>query len=236
MRKGGGKAKGAGFERDVCKALSLWITAGAKEDCFWRSAMSGGRATVGRKKGKELTRQAGDITATSPEGHALTDYWYVECKFVKELRYHLALITGEGALAQYWREAVTQATAHKKMPMLIAKQNGQKTIVLVPTAHLINPYGSAMYPAAHLGRFSILRADVLDWEGMLKLPYQPRKETSGPFVTDYPFLKPGELERILFPGRRPKPPKIKRERLDIPKTSWLRKGTRLSNAVKRERL
>lgn len=232
MRKGGGKAKGAGFERDICKALSLWITQGKNEDCFWRSAMSGGRATVGKRKGKDLARQAGDITATSPEGHLLTDYWYVECKFVKKLDYHLALITGEGALARFWKEAAQQATAHKKMPMLIAKQNMQKTIVLVPTAHLINPYGSAMYPPSHLGRFAKLRADVLDWEGMLKLPYQPRAQ--GPFVTDYPFLKPGELDRIL--GTKKKPG-IVRERLDtIPKTSWLKKGTRLSSAVKRVRL
>jgi len=46
MRKGGGKAKGASFERDICRRLSLWVSAGKQEDVFWRSAMSGGRSTV----------------------------------------------------------------------------------------------------------------------------------------------------------------------------------------------
>lgn len=210
MRKGGGKAKGASFERDVCKKLSLWITQGKREDCFWRSAMSGGRATVGRRKGADHQRQAGDITATSPEGHVLTDKWYIECKNVKDLAITAALFNGIGALAKFWLEAVEQATHFKRMPMIIAKQNMQKTVVIVPSAHLINPYGTALYPKAMLGRLSILRADVLDFDGMLNLPFENRLKS-----VDEPFLKPGEIERILGAQtkKRKVKKKIKRERL-----------------------
>ena len=46
MRKGGGKEKGSSFERLVCKRMSMWLSKGERDDLFWRSAMSGGRATV----------------------------------------------------------------------------------------------------------------------------------------------------------------------------------------------
>jgi hypothetical protein len=209
MRKGGGKAKGASFERDVCKRLSLWITQGAREDCFWRSAMSGGRATVGRRKGKDHIRQAGDITATSPEGHVLTDKWYIECKNVKDLAITAALFNGVGTLAGFWREAVEQASHFKRMPMIIAKQNMQKTVVFVPSAHLLSPTGIAMYPRAMLGRWCLLRADIIDFDGMLKLPFQEHISS-----VDRPFLQPGEIAHIL--GAVTKKRKIKRERLPLP--------------------
>lgn len=212
-----GKAKGSEFEREVCKALSIWVSGGTHEDLFWRSAMSGGRATVGRKQGKNHQRHAGDISATSPEGHVLTDKWYVECKFYKDLAIQSALLKGIGKLSMFWREACEQATHYRRMPMLIAKENMSPCLVLMPTAHLITPTGVAAYPAAMLGRMAILRADVLSFEGMLKLPFRDRISS-----VEQPFLAPGELQRIL--GQRVNPhnadlgqikpkKKIKRERL-----------------------
>jgi hypothetical protein len=213
---GAGKRKGSAFERDVCKDLSRWVSGGSKEDLFWRSAMSGGRATVGRRKGKDHARHAGDISATSPEGHVLTDRWYVECKFYKDLAIQSALLKGIGKLAQFWRETCEQATHYHRMPMLIAKENMSPTIVLMPTSHLLSPYGTAPYPAALLGRMSILRADVLSMEGMCKLSFHER-----PDAVRHPFLHPGELQRILGQEVKPhnadlgpqKKIKIKRERL-----------------------
>jgi hypothetical protein len=77
MSNGRSKAKGSSFERDICKRLSLWVSDGEEQDCFWRSAMSGGRSTVANRRGVKLNRQAGDITSTSPEGHALTDKFFI---------------------------------------------------------------------------------------------------------------------------------------------------------------
>lgn len=173
--------------------------------------MSGGRATVGRKGGKDHVKHAGDITATDPLGHNLTDRWYVECKSYHDLAICSAMLTGTGLLAKFWRETCHEATSYKKLPMLIAHQNQQPTIVLVPTAHLINPYGTAIFPKALIGRFNRMQCDILEFDDMMKLPFDSHRVAQ----SDYPFLKPGELERILGTQYKHKPKKVKRERLPI---------------------
>jgi hypothetical protein len=136
MKSGGGKAKGAAFERKVCQELSLWISGGKHKDLYWRSAMSGGRATVARKRGTALARQAGDITATAPEGHKLTDFFYIECKHVRSLKIDRFIIEGTGPLAQFWHTTCKEAKAHNRQPMLIAKQNGLSIIVVTKSNDL----------------------------------------------------------------------------------------------------
>lgn len=130
MRKGGGKAKGAGFERHICTQLSLWVTNGKRKDVFWRSAMSGGRATVAKRKGVDLSRQAGDITAIAPEGHPVTDMLYIECKFYRDLQFARFVLHNKGTLAKFWRETRTQAKRYGKLPVLIAKENRGDVLVL----------------------------------------------------------------------------------------------------------
>jgi len=75
-------AKGSSFEREICRALSDWWVGGVAEDVlFWRTAMSGGRATVRRKKGKTTTKShCGDIGALTEEGKPLTDLITFELK------------------------------------------------------------------------------------------------------------------------------------------------------------
>jgi len=118
------KQKGASFERVICKALSLWITEGEKKDCFWRSAMSGGRATVAKGE----VRQAGDICAVALEGHALTDLYYFELKHLKKIGLD-GLIKGGGSLNRIWQIAIEQAESYGKIPVLIIKQNNWPVLV-----------------------------------------------------------------------------------------------------------
>jgi len=126
------KGKGAGFERLVCKRLSLWISGGKKPDVFWRSAMSGGRATVMAKKGTLAKASAGDITATGPEGHQLTDAFFLECKSYRNLALQPFLLgLGKGTLAKFWSIAEEEARKYDKMPLLIAKQNNLPPFVLM---------------------------------------------------------------------------------------------------------
>lgn len=132
MKAGGGKQKGAQFERAVCVALSRWVTGGKREDCFWRSAMSGGRSTVARQKGKSLGAQAGDVTATYLSGHKLTEKYLIECKFYKDLQIESFLINGKGNLATFWDQVVADADAFAKIPMLVAKQNRMPTLLIMP--------------------------------------------------------------------------------------------------------
>jgi hypothetical protein len=143
----GSKAKGSKFEREVCQKLSLWVTGGEKRDVFWRSAMSGGRATVGAKSGRDHARQAGDVCAVAPEGHALTGTYYIECKFVRSLRLDRFLL-GSGPLAAFWRVAAREADRYGRAPLLIAKQNGGKVLALVDESlHLLH-FNEAARPIA----------------------------------------------------------------------------------------
>ena len=141
MKPGGGKAKGSRMEREICCRLSLWATHGERKDCFWRSAMSGGRATVTVRRG-ESNRQAGDICAVSPEGHFLTERYFLECKHVKNLALPGFLLKRNGLLMAFWGKAQQQAQQHGREPMLIACQNLYPAFVLTRRhglAHWVEP-------------------------------------------------------------------------------------------------
>jgi hypothetical protein len=127
-KAGGGKAKGADFERYICKRLSKWISRGRRTDLFWRSAMSGGRATLQMRGGVRNRTQAGDITAIDPEGSYLTKFALLECKSYK-LLHLLSLETAwapgmdTARVNYFWHRVAEDAGKHDRAPMLIAKQN-----------------------------------------------------------------------------------------------------------------
>lgn len=162
-----GKQKGAGFEREICVALSKWITNGEKIDCLWRSAMSGGRATI--KRGE--VRQAGDITAVSPEGHALTDRFFIECKSYKNLSLD-ALIKEKGTLVDFWNVATREAKSHNKLPLLIFKQNRWPVIVCTSSVG-----ASVLGLNKRFGRGSPIFLQAFDmrfakFDDMIKMPFE----------------------------------------------------------------
>lgn len=131
MRPGGGKAKGAEFERQVCKTLSLWVSDGKREDIFWRSAMSGGRATVAAKRGAKLSAQVGDISAIDPLGNKLTDKFVVECKYYRNIKLETLFTGHKGGVYEFWETLSAIASKHDKKSMLIFKQNGMEPQVLM---------------------------------------------------------------------------------------------------------
>ena len=75
-----GKSKGSSYEREICVLLSRWWTGGSRDDIFWRSSASGGRATVRGKTGRRTAHQGGDVACTDPDGAALTDLFAIEIK------------------------------------------------------------------------------------------------------------------------------------------------------------
>ena len=178
MKKGGGKAKGSAFERQVCKALSLWVSHGKNEDLFWRSAMSGGRATVSKKKGKLLNRQAGDISAVAPEGHALTDLFYVECKFVKKLGVSTFLFKRTGLLNQFWNVAHREARQHGRAAMLIAKENKGGVLVFCDERRVQGfPWACAAHIATRISLKTGARIWVMEFEAMVSSKFTARYRT-----------------------------------------------------------
>lgn len=76
-------AKGSKFERKICKVLSKWWTGGERDDVFWRSSQSGGRATRRAKKGKKTYGSYGDIAAVDPIGEPLLKLFTIELKIGK---------------------------------------------------------------------------------------------------------------------------------------------------------
>lgn len=148
------KVKGASWEREASVLLSLWITNGKKKDCFWRSAMSGGRATVAKRAG-DIIRQDGDICAVAPEGHALADALYIECKFLKNCSLDAAL-EGKGDLVKIWNLACANAQAHLKFPVILLKRNHRRPLWItcataakllsVPTIGIINVRPGSVIP------------------------------------------------------------------------------------------
>ena len=126
-----GHAKGAEFERQVCKSLSLWISGEERDDLFWRTAMSGGRATIGRKAGKMRSAQSGDISAIHPLGAPLVAQFIVECKFYASLDLESFVFRSCGKLWGFWERLKKDSASESKSPMLIAKQNRTDTLVLL---------------------------------------------------------------------------------------------------------
>lgn len=132
MKRGGSgsKQKGAAFERKTCLELSHWVSCGARRDLFWRSAMSGGRATIAFRTEGAAHQQAGDISSVASLGHSLTDLFFIECKFYKRLQVDQMCVSGKGLLASFWLKTVADARDHDRSPMLIARQNNYPTLML----------------------------------------------------------------------------------------------------------
>ena len=81
----------------------------------------------------------GDICAVAPEGHKLTDRFFIECKHVKKLDIASFILNDRGALAKFWKQACKQAREHMRQPLLIAKENNREPIVIC------RPQGLRMY-------------------------------------------------------------------------------------------
>jgi hypothetical protein len=134
MKAGGGHAKGSQFERAVCKRLSLWLSKGERDDLFWRSAMSGGRATLRLRQ--DLARiqinkaQSGDLTAISREAYDFAEALFIECKHYRDLGFARGFICQTGIVWNFWQRACKEAERHGKTPVLIARQNLYPVVVI----------------------------------------------------------------------------------------------------------
>lgn len=130
MKSGGGKAKGASFERGVCRRLSLWLSDGQSSDLLWRSAMSGGRATVQVNSGKINLTQSGDVSAVGYGAYAFCERTFIEVKHYRDLSISRGFVCGTGVLSNFWSVAQREADRYGKVPLLIARQNLYPTLAI----------------------------------------------------------------------------------------------------------
>ena len=137
MKRGAGKAKGGAFERLVCKKLSLWWTRDERDDVFYRTASSGGRATQRSKKHLKTFGQYGDIQAADPIGQQLMDLCVIECKDGYASNSIADLLDQEPKHNPVYRQFLSQARASNDASgspywLLIARRRGRKVLLYMP--------------------------------------------------------------------------------------------------------
>ena len=128
--------KGSGWERKLCKMLSLWWSHGESDACFWRTSTSGARATVRTRKGLRTECSYGDITAVDPIGQPLTRLFTIEAKKgYPAFRFGDLLeskATGQ-ILLQFVEQAKKEAKdAGTPLWMLVVCKDRREPVVLVP--------------------------------------------------------------------------------------------------------
>ena len=136
-------AKGADFERTICKQLSLWWTQDDRvpsDDVYWRSSNSGGRATVRGRKGKNTHGQYGDVAATNPIGAPLLDFCALELKRgYSKADFHALFDRPKKSAQQVWEAWIQQAVASYNGSgsyswMIVARRNNRDTMVVMDYA------------------------------------------------------------------------------------------------------
>lgn len=148
------RGKGGGYERELSKMLSDWWIPG-RDDIFWRTAASGGRATNRFRQGKKTYGQSGDIQAVDPVGSPLTRVISIEAK-----RGHKDAHIGDtldrlpGKKLRWWEVFLYQAQRESEeagVPfwMLVIRRDARQALVYIPWglyAHLQH-YGATLHQA-----------------------------------------------------------------------------------------
>jgi hypothetical protein len=129
--------KGANYERDICRRFSRWVTAMEREDVFWRSIMSGGRATISTKKGEIDLGKAytsGDICAIRPEGHFLLSQFTVECKNYASFGIEVYLYGGQSSqFVKCWAQALDECRK-RTQPLMCMKESRRGELMVTTWA------------------------------------------------------------------------------------------------------
>lgn len=122
MKRGGSKAKGSAWERQISKLLTKWLTGQDKEYYFYRSPGSGAVSTINYGN-KTLS---GDIIAIKQEGSFFTEIFNIEAKngyegasfdkFLKENKNDI--------LFKFWEQSVRDAKSADKYPLVLFKKKG----------------------------------------------------------------------------------------------------------------
>jgi hypothetical protein len=121
-----GKAKGSGFERDIAKFLTKYVTGQDKPLCFWRSPSSGILGTIA-----ESMDASGDIIALRPEGVPITQLFSIEIKTGYEDVDLLKMFKSNknNTLESFWKQCIRDARKAEKYGLLIFRKKGYNVII-----------------------------------------------------------------------------------------------------------
>lgn len=174
MPKGNGK--GSSFEREISKRLSLWWTEGERDDIFWRSDQSGGRATQRAKQGKSTSNSYGDLACIDPIGQPFIDQFCIELKrgYSKDLAI-LPILDNPKAkhsLIEFWNQCERdRELAGRPHSMLIFKRDRMKECIMLKSSlfrKLERWHGNWELPyiritTRHISKIVIHLNDFLNW-------------------------------------------------------------------------
>ena len=128
MRPGQGKNKGSSFERAVGAKLSLWLSSGKRKDLLCRTVGSGAQFTFS----KASLGNPGDLMAQDPIAYEFISKIVIECKHWRSLDL-IKFLNKKGDLYKAMLKVEKEAkSAGKESWWLIAKQNNQPTLLLMP--------------------------------------------------------------------------------------------------------
>lgn len=182
------KSKGSSEERNVCRALSKWLTGNEKPYQFWRTSNSGGTSTVI----KENVHMTGDITAITPEARWFADIFSIEIKCGygdADFHKHLKPNSKPTQIEEFWAQCNTDADRANKLPMLIWRKKGYPIVVGIskPIEDLL-PYNSKI-----TGRLKCVS---------MMFPYSNGKKTLPPlyfynFEDFFELIKPNDMKGLI---------------------------------------
>jgi hypothetical protein len=121
MKKGGGKAKGSGYERTICRYLTKWLAGVETPYYFYRSPSSGAVATVTRSE-----NISGDIISVKNEADFFTALFSIEIKTgYKDADFfqHFKEVKND-VIKDFWLQCCLDSHRANKHPMLIFKKTG----------------------------------------------------------------------------------------------------------------
>jgi hypothetical protein len=134
--------KGSQFERDMCRLFSRWVSGGEREDLFWRTSQSGGRATACSRRGAALKSKGfyGDMSledADHPTAKLFADNVSVEFKrgynraSIQDI-IDLPARAATRTMEYFLEQAARDAEASDRLWMLVWKRDSRDPIVVLP--------------------------------------------------------------------------------------------------------
>lgn len=140
MKPGQGKNKGSSFERAVGAKLSLWLSAGKRKDLLCRTVGSGAQFTFS----KASQGNPGDLMAQDPIAFEFMSKTVVECKHWRSLDM-IKFLNKKGDLYKALLKVRQEGNLAGKSWWLIAKQNNQPTLLLMPYLPSIHHHPNLEY-------------------------------------------------------------------------------------------
>lgn len=130
--------KGNKFERKMCKRFSLWWTSNKRDDIFWRTSQSGGRATERQKKNLKTAGGYGDMMANHETAKPFENTFLVEFKKGYDRDVGALILVDskqkEPTLLKWWKKNEKIKTeSSRKFGLVIFERNRRHPCIVMTT-------------------------------------------------------------------------------------------------------